>query len=146
MKQIEDTIENKQEFFDQYSGQNIVVLPEGSIQKLCTPHAFRFLDKVTKSKSYLELTSLSMITDENAIEVMEILKTDPQEAGYDCSWQKLRDDLRKDGDLIHIQLKSFYGGELDVYDFLRSKGYALPWMGLSVEELVKRGWIRLKTE
>ena len=29
-------------------------------------------------------------------------------------------------------------------DYLRSKGYALPWMDLSVEDLVKYGWIKLK--
>jgi hypothetical protein len=29
-------------------------------------------------------------------------------------------------------------------DYLRSKGYALPWMDLSVEDLVEYGWIKLK--
>lgn len=33
---------------------------------------------------------------------------------------------------------------LHAYDYLRSRGYALPCMGLSVEELVNRGWIKLK--
>jgi len=28
-------------------------------------------------------------------------------------------------------------------DFLRSKGYAMPWMGVSVEKLVEYGWIKL---
>jgi hypothetical protein len=28
-------------------------------------------------------------------------------------------------------------------DYLRSKGYALPWMGLSVDEMVEAGWIKL---
>tara|TARA_R110000850_G_scaffold275955_1_gene416448 strand:- start:30214 stop:30549 length:336 start_codon:yes stop_codon:yes gene_type:complete len=28
-------------------------------------------------------------------------------------------------------------------DYLRLKSYALPWMGLSVEELIEAGWIRL---
>lgn len=31
----------------------------------------------------------------------------------------------------------------ELYDILRSKGYALPWMGLSVEEMVDAGWIKL---
>lgn len=35
---------------------------------------------------------------------------------------------------------------LNAYDYLRSRGYALPWMGLSVEELVNRGWVKLKGE
>jgi hypothetical protein len=32
-----------------------------------------------------------------------------------------------------------------IVDYLRSKGYALPWMGLSVEEMVQAGWIKLTT-
>lgn len=32
---------------------------------------------------------------------------------------------------------------LHAYDFLRYEGYALPFMGLSVDELVSRGWIEL---
>jgi hypothetical protein len=30
-----------------------------------------------------------------------------------------------------------------IIDFLRSKGYALPWIGISVEDQVKAGWIKL---
>jgi hypothetical protein len=30
-------------------------------------------------------------------------------------------------------------------DYLRSKGYSVPWMGISVEEQVQRGWIKLKS-
>lgn len=29
-------------------------------------------------------------------------------------------------------------------DYLRSKGFALPFMGISVEEMVQAGWIKLK--
>ena len=28
-------------------------------------------------------------------------------------------------------------------DFFRSRGYAVPWMALSVEEMVQAGWIKL---
>lgn len=31
----------------------------------------------------------------------------------------------------------------NAYDYLRSKGYVLPWMGLSVEEMIEAGWIKL---
>ncbi|TDO21917.1 hypothetical protein [Pedobacter duraquae] len=31
-----------------------------------------------------------------------------------------------------------------IVDYLRSKGYALPWMGLSVEKQIEYGWIKLK--
>lgn len=30
-----------------------------------------------------------------------------------------------------------------IADYLRSKSYALPWMGISVEEQISRGWIKL---
>jgi hypothetical protein len=30
------------------------------------------------------------------------------------------------------------------YDFLRFKGYALPWMGVSVERMVDAGWVVLE--
>ena len=31
-----------------------------------------------------------------------------------------------------------------IVDFLRRKGYAIPWNNLSVKELVKRNWLILK--
>lgn len=31
-------------------------------------------------------------------------------------------------------------------DFLRSRGYALPFKGISVEEQIKAGWVKLVTE
>lgn len=33
-----------------------------------------------------------------------------------------------------------------IVDYLRSKGYALPYMGLSVEKLVEYGWVNLKKQ
>lgn len=30
------------------------------------------------------------------------------------------------------------------YDYLRIKGYALPWMGLGVEQLIEYGWVKLE--
>ncbi|MGD1319184.1 hypothetical protein [Chryseobacterium sp. 2R14A] len=34
-------------------------------------------------------------------------------------------------------------GYIEIVDYLRSKGYALPFRGLSVEKMVTYGWIRL---
>ena len=33
---------------------------------------------------------------------------------------------------------------LPMYDYLRSRGYLLPWMGLSCEELIEAGWAKYK--
>jgi hypothetical protein len=35
---------------------------------------------------------------------------------------------------------------LHVYDLIRSKGFALPFMGLSVKQQIQYGWVRLKTD
>ena len=37
-------------------------------------------------------------------------------------------------------------GYIQSLDYLRSKGYALPYMDLSVEDLVEYGWVKLKEE
>ena len=42
-----------------------------------------------------------------------------------------------------MKVSPYFPTVLNVYDFLRSKGYALPWMGLSVEKLVEYGWVVL---
>lgn len=36
-------------------------------------------------------------------------------------------------------------GYIQIVDFLRSKSYAIPYMGLSVEKLIEYGWVKLKT-
>lgn len=70
--------------------------------------------------AYLSLKPLSSVSDEDAIE-----------CGYDGL----------ESFTINHQNPNF----LDLYsaDLLRSRGYALPWMGLSVDELEQAGWIRL---
>jgi len=40
----------------------------------------------------------------------------------------------------------FTDNYIHVTDFLRSKGYALPFHGLSVENLIEYGWVKLKQE
>ena len=78
--------------------------------------------------SYLELKPLSSITDEAAIDLAEIL-----------GWS--RKDLYK----RYIVRSHTLGGLLSQIelDFLRSRGYALPWMSISVEQQIKFGWIKL---
>jgi len=64
---------------------------------------------------FLELTPLTMVTEEHYIQV------------------KLMEESKTINELIFA------------VDFLRYKGYALPWMGISVEEQVSRGWIKLRS-
>ena len=75
---------------------------------------------------FLQLKPLSKITDEDAISMYRGL-----ERNYESANQFLED------------YKSIGFLEQSEVDFLRSKGYAVPYMEYSVDELVKIGWVRL---
>ena len=75
---------------------------------------------------FLQLKPLSKITDEDAISMYRGL-----ERNYESANQFLED------------YKSIGFLEQSEVDFLRSKGYAVPFMGYSVDELVKMGWVQL---
>ena len=75
---------------------------------------------------FLQLKPLSKITDEDAISMYRGL-----ERNYESSNQFLED------------YKSIGFLEQSEVDFLRSKGYAVPYMEYSVDELVKMGWVQL---
>ena len=75
---------------------------------------------------FLQLKPLSKITDEDAISMYRGL-----ERNYESANQFLED------------YKSIGFLEQSEVDFLRSKGYAVPYMEYSVDELVKMGWVQL---
>ena len=75
---------------------------------------------------FLQLKPLSKITNEDAISMYRGL-----ERNYESSNQFLED------------YKSIGFLEQSEVDFLRSKGYAVPYMEYSVDELVKIGWVQL---
>ena len=75
---------------------------------------------------FLQLKPLSKITNEDAISMYRGL-----ERNYESSNQFLED------------YKSIGFLEQSEVDFLRSKGYAVPYMEYSVDELVKIGWAKL---
>jgi len=141
---MENTIENKRKFFAQYWGQNVgrISRLSSETQKLKVTSQIHFAGQIPNISmiDYLELKSLKDISDEDAIEVARLFKINPIE-------------IQKDENKL---LFDFYWGEvvesveIDLafhrlsVDCLRSKGYALPWMGLSVEEQLKRNWIKLK--
>lgn len=98
-------------------------------------------DKITFTTGYLLLTSLSAITKEHKQYLKELLGIDDF-TNQDNATQfiKCLRDSRNwlMGNNEDVQLL------LQGCDYLRSKGYALPFMGISVEEQVSKGWIKLK--
>lgn len=136
LKQMENTLENKANFFAQY----IIAEPQ-----VWTSNSAGYLNVDTYhlnvrfgfEKRYLILTPLSQITDEHALEVAKMLR-----------YPKVKSNLHL-LEMVKRDLHSYFNFTnrnvpLKVSDYLRSKRYALPWMGLSVDKLISFGWIMLK--
>ena len=126
---MENTLKNKAKFFAQYWGQKIGVMN--------TDQSIKF--RVGKNDLFqlIELTSLSSITDEDAIEVTKLI-------GRDGNRGRNIDIIK----LFTVGSNWLFGSVnailvIKASDYLRSKSYALPWMGLSVEKLIEYGWIKL---
>jgi hypothetical protein len=141
---MKNTLENKSKFFTQYWGQKV-----GREQTSVENDGFErnyVINHVTIQNidyDYLELKSLSDMTDEDAIEVAKILFGDDYE---EDKWvQDIKLNLRDQfGSNIFPNIQPYFSISWKVVDYLRSKGYASSWNGISVEEQIKFGWIKLK--
>lgn len=134
---MENALENKAKFFALYWGQEI--LKAASVQGTFKVGK-SFMGKIYADQ-YLILKPLSSISDEDLIQVSKYIGQD-RGVGFE--------------EIVKRNVFGYMYGRLMpsieihksilVIDFLRSRGYALPWMGLSVEEQVNRGWVKLKGE
>ena len=109
-------------FFAQYWGQQVQRYENNNYKKVVNG----FIETNLQDKDYLLLKPISKITDEDAISMYRGL-----ERNYESANQFLED------------YKSIGFLEQSEVDFLRSKGYAVPFMGYSVDDLVKIGWVQL---
>ena len=149
---MENTLENKSKFFAIYWGQEVAIQNDGG----GTGFVYDINEYTITDIRYdfLELKSLSQISDEDAIEVARILYgesdnfaiefnaagiTSVSPYGLPCYGNTI--DINWSGEVSYEAASSM--SILKAYDYLRSKGYALPWMGLSVEQLVEYGWVKL---
>jgi hypothetical protein len=111
---MENTLENKARFFALYYGQKVLCIRKSNEPKLYVGFD-DFTPKEKLQTDYLELKPLSLITDEDNKYVSKIMQeTDFSDSDY---------------------------GALHTADYLRSKGYALPFMGLSIEKQIEYNWI-----
>lgn len=131
MKQIPQEIREK--IFALYWGQTILIYDD-------TEYPFNVLGHTIEIRdSYLFLTPLHLITDEDAIEVGKMLEY----AGKITRWQReYYVEIGKD----YIEDSGHNCYKLRITDFLRSRGYALPYLNFSVDDLVESGIYKLKTE
>lgn len=145
------TNENRLIFESLYIGQDVFrTSHEAKDSGVLTP---RLLSRPESKYDWLSLKSISSISDEDAIEVAKIYGLNEFSIRLK-SQHGIKDFGSKYGELTLFNDLSFGGGSSSsfdtdyfaknmVFDFLRSRGYALPWMGLSVDELEAAGWIKL---
>ena len=126
---LENTLENKAKFFAQYWGQYVLYFTSDFLRKIDN----LTLDSV-ENDDYLELKPLSQISDEDASKVCDLIFI----TNNNLNIQQIKQ--------IVILIESNNWNNYKIFDYLRSKGYALPWMDLSVEDLVEYGWIKLKED
>lgn len=126
---MENNNKNFERFKAQYYGQKVGATRYAG--------ALNITNSSFKNIEWLELTPLSDITDEDAIDAYKKL--------YPKSLEEIYEYI--------IGIKEFIENETGVHnmndiinctDYLRSKGYALPYMDLSVDDLINYGWIKLK--
>lgn len=129
---MENTLENKAKFFALYYGQEVANITHpfenhymGTVEGL-------FINDV----NFLELTPLSQITDEDAIELANKCKHD------DFAGLEIR-QLMMENNSSWIEYFTHYETQF-AFDYLRSKSYALPWLDTTVEQQIEFGWVKLK--
>ena len=158
---MENTKQNKERFFGIYISQKVLANTQG------VKYPLVYLNKSwnwTHYGFYLELKPISKLTNEDAIEVSKICSFCDGEGfivDLDESTIYVYDKYNENPygqNTFKIFFNDFEIYSLDdegnvfeydwnrlieVSDYLRSKGYALPWMGLSVEKQIDYGWIKL---
>lgn len=139
MKEI--TPEIKRRIFALYYGQNVVKY----YPSFGTPYLAMAGDIMSDNqimKSELELTPLHKITKVDAVRVAHRLGYKATEEGADRMYY------------IGLQAVTAFNSNnftenilvsIEIVDFLRSRGYALPYLNWDVKELIKAGVFKLKS-
>lgn len=163
---MENTLENKAKFFAQYWGQEVLIANPDNNQTIPFNNINPWIYHNTDI-AWLELKPLSSITDEEAFEVARIVSPMLFEGNRENSghfidkseplWHSIKHE--KKVMMVDIDFDGYvfeYRDDEEGYtrpsyslagsDYLRSKGYAMPYMGLSVEKLQEYSWIKLKSE
>ena len=129
---MKNTIENKTKFFVQYWGQNVAIIPQ--------PHSAGIAYNKQEVDSlylpnilHLELKSLSKISHKDLYNIDFGNIGDKTVSFYlnnsNYMWMS---SCGKNGYLT-----------LEHTDYLRSKGYAVPFNGVGVDTLIEWGWIKI---
>ena len=142
----------KEKFFAQYWGQEVLRCYSafGGLTSYSLEVSADELSQMHfHEESYLELTPLSQISDVDGKMCVQVRSsthidveiTSRSNDGFGFTSRYNTSNRRR----LHGYSLGF--GEkmtIEQIDYLRSKGYTLPWNGITVEEQIKLGWIKLK--
>lgn len=146
-EQQDKQAEDREAFYMQYFEQFVLTAIDRDINKIgcgVSIYNMSLLLDGTFSDHYLELKPLSAITDEDAIEVAKLIGIDNSIMLY----QKKIDYVKNW--LVDRNLNTTHvGGDsplriLSIMDFLRSRGYLLPFRQYTTQQLLDMGWAKLK--
>lgn len=140
------TFEIKKRIFAQYFGADYYYKNEFVTFREKVEFGYHINRIIESQTSFLYLTPLSKITDEDAIEIIQMQVAE--------KYKELEIKSKQNEDLWYL-CQPNRGGKMNcildygnlnfkTYQFLSSKGYALPYMDYSVDELVELGVYKLK--
>jgi len=134
---MENTIENKNKFYGQYYGQNVLTVGNA----ICDNTEEYWIEKSLQHTQYLLLKSISSITADEILKISHKIGGDIEDAIVFINYIMNNDVL---GNACEFNV---YCNEIiAVIDYLRSKSYALSYMGVPVETQIEYGWVKLKEE
>ena len=132
----------KAAFMAQYYGQNVCEYQD-LINNKRTCHVNHFGSHRIK-ESILLLRSISQLTDEELIKVTEMWGYKREYAGSDPWMCRQAIDILK---IFTSKRDSIHGALLvQLADYLRSIGILIPFRGMSVDELIEKGWAKIKED
>jgi len=140
---MENNYKNREMFFGQYIGQEVFCDTSEPLEKVTYQTLLSYVGDMSNS-SFIKLKLVSEISDNDAIDFFDIVwskvgthKDKPKEFKIDFGKDWAMSPFNERYGLIPTGL--FQG-----VDFLRSKNYALPYMGLSIDTLISYGWVVLE--
>ena len=160
---MKNTLENKAKFFAQYWGQNVLCyyFRDGVCEREKVELDYPIQECIDNYKdAKLELKPLSQISDEDALILLKLALPEYSDnftkfPKIEISKKEIKIDVYDNfGTYLEISGHgvrylnwmevSFFCNVVDVIDKIRDLGYAYTWNGITVEEQIEFGWIKLK--
>lgn len=125
---MKNNLENKAKFFAQYLKQE--VYNYGNYKARTLDPTYLITGSLQLSSGWLELKPLSCMNKSDALDVCVVSRED-------VKWMNMKLES------LIVFATHFSQWNIRGVEILRSKDYALPYIGLSVETMVEYGWIKL---